>query len=257
MTKVRRPAPDERSNFRCSGASWSMRCGMRAVDERPARAAPHAIPGDASLPYRIYRDFLTPEHHAAILTWALDNEARFAPSVVGFATKSIQPTVRQSLFLRDLGPLEAVLRQRAMAILPQLFEDFSTRPFAVQGIELELVAHNDGAFYRRHIDTVTTDRPGYGDRILSGVYYFWREPKGFSDGALRLHRLGNSKQDGHFPDIPPLQNGLVAFRAWWPHEVMPVRCPSGAFANSRFAVNCWIYRARQIKDEPPSSGADA
>lgn len=233
--------------------SWAQCCGTQAVDETLARAAPDEVPDDPSLPYRIYRDLLSPEHHSAILAWALENESRFAPSAVGGVAKSIQPTVRQSVFLRDLGPLEAVLRQRITALLPQLFVDFSTRPFAVEGIELELVAHNDGAFYRRHIDTVTTDRPDYGDRILSGVYYFWREPKGFSEGALRLHRLGSSRQDGHFPDIPPQQNGLVAFRAWWPHEVMPVRCPSGAFADSRFAVNCWIYRARQAKDEPPAS----
>lgn len=225
------------------------------MDELATKAAPHPSPDDGPLPYRIYRDFLPPEHHAAILAWALDNQSRFAPSVIGGVAKSVQPTIRQSVFLRDFGPLEPVLRQRITALLPQLFSDFATRPFAVQGLELELVAHNDGAFYRRHIDTVTTERPGYGDRILSGVYYFWREPKGFDDGALRLYRLGSSGQHGHFPDISPLQNGLVAFRSWWPHEVMPVRCPSGEFADSRFAVNCWIYRARQTKDEPAEGAA--
>jgi Rps23 Pro-64 3,4-dihydroxylase Tpa1-like proline 4-hydroxylase len=234
---------------------------MLAVDQSPVQStlpAADATPDDALLPYRIYGDFLSREHHAALLAWALDNQSRFAPSAVGGVAKSVQPTVRQSLFLRDLGPLEAVLRQRITEQLPQVFADFSTRPFTLQGIELELVAHNDGAFYRRHIDTVTTDRPGYGDRIFSGVYYFWREPKGFSEGQLRLYRLGSgSREDGHFPDIPPPQNGLVAFRSWWPHEVRPVRCPSGQFADSRFAVNCWVYRARQAEDEPPAPRVEA
>lgn len=221
------------------------------MDDSPVKTAspaPHAIPGEMPLPYRLYRDFLSPEHHAAILTWALDNQARFAPSAIGGGINLIEPSIRQSLFLRDLGPLGPVLRHRIKDLLPQMFVDFSTRPFAVHGIELELVAHNNGAFYRRHIDTVTGDNPANGDRILSGVYYFWREPQGFSGGELRMHKLGGFKTDGHFHDIPPRQNGLVAFRAWWPHEVMPIRCPSGDFADSRFAVNCWVYRARQGKD---------
>lgn len=131
------------------------------MDQSPVQStlpSADATPDDALLPYRIYGDFLSREHHAALLAWALDNQSRFAPSAVGGVAKSVQPTVRQSLFLRDLGPLEAVLRQRITEQLPQVFADFSTRPFTLQGIELELVAHNDGAFYRRHIDTVTTDR---------------------------------------------------------------------------------------------------
>ena len=63
--------------------------------------------------------------------------------------------------------------------------------------------------------------------MVSGVYHFHREPKALSGGGLRLHRFG------------------ATLKA--PHEVRPVACPSMAFADSRFSVNCWIYRPR---DQP-------
>jgi Rps23 Pro-64 3,4-dihydroxylase Tpa1-like proline 4-hydroxylase len=117
-------------------------------------------------------------------------------------------------------------------------------PFDIHEIELELAAHNDGAHFQLHSDTYASHQPARGDRMLSAVYYFHRAPKRFEGGCLRLHRIGAQPGDeGH--DIPPEQNSLVVFPSWGPHEVMRVSCPSGEFADSRFAVNCWVYRARK------------
>jgi Rps23 Pro-64 3,4-dihydroxylase Tpa1-like proline 4-hydroxylase len=80
--------------------------------------------------------------------------------------------------------------------------------------------------------------------MLSAVYYFHRMPKAFSGGCLRLHRIGARPGDIGM-DVTPIDNSLVVFPSWAPHEVLPVRCLSGAFGDSRFAVNCWVYRARQ------------
>ena len=55
-------------------------------------------------------------------------------------------------------------------------------------VELELVAHNDGAFYARHIDTATGEDSNQV-RVLSGVYYFHAKPKAFTGGALRLFAI--------------------------------------------------------------------
>jgi Rps23 Pro-64 3,4-dihydroxylase Tpa1-like proline 4-hydroxylase len=109
--------------------------------------------------------------------------------------------------------------------------------------ETELVAHGDGAFYARHIDTQmqAQDRPGI--RVLSGVYYFHRLPKAFSGGALRLYGFGAG-----FVDIEPTHNSLLVFPSWARHEVRPVSCPSGAFMDSRFAINCWVYRPNPAGD---------
>jgi SM-20-related protein len=85
------------------------------------------------------------------------------------------------------------------------------------------------------------------DRILSAVYYFYREPKAFFGGALRLYRLNLrpstiSAHTNDFIDVEPLQNSLVAFPSWTTHEVRPVSCPTGNFSDYRFALNCWFCR---------------
>ena len=76
-------------------------------------------------------------------------------------------------------------------------------------------------------------------RALSGVYYLHRAPKGFSGGALRFYAIGDANR---FVDVEPVHNSLLVFPSWAPHEVMPISCPTGAFMDSRFAVNCWLHR---------------
>jgi SM-20-related protein len=112
-------------------------------------------------------------------------------------------------------------------------------PFVLARMEVELAAHGDSAFFRRHIDAPAPDptNPGKGLRMISGVYYFHGQPKGFSGGVLRLYGEG---PQAPFTDIAPTHNSLVAFPSWLPHEVMPVVCPSRRFADSRFAINCWF-----------------
>ena len=43
-------------------------------------------------------------------------------------------------------------------------------------------------------------------------------------------------------DVAPEKDSLLIFPSWALHEVMPVVCPSGEFADSRFSVNCWVWR---------------
>lgn len=197
--------------------------------------------GDVRLPFRIHRDFLTIGQRIAILAWALDNRARFRPAMLKSGLVDLE--VRRALYLRDLGPSRSILSRSVAELVPQLVRDLPLTPFVIGGLEMELVAYNDGAHFTLHTDTYTGERGRRGDRVLSGVYYFYREPKMFSGGALRLQKLGVSSDGGSFPDITPEQNSLVVFHSWWPHEVRPVVCPSCDFADSRFAVNVWVYRA--------------
>ena len=192
-------------------------------------------------PYRVYRDFLAEGTVGALLDHVLGREAEFAPTRVGQAQDAaINPEVRQSLSVRDLGDFRQVLDAQVRDRAPALMADLRMSPIARSKFELELVAHGDGAFFRRHIDTqVAGERQHI--RVLSGVYYFHREPKGFSGGALRLHAIGD---DARFIDIEPERNMLLVFPSWAPHEVLPVACPSQRFADARFAINCWIYAKR-------------
>ena len=154
--------------------------------------------------------------------------------------------MRVSTGTHELGPFKSILKSEMLALLPDLTEKLGATPVESPKVELQLVAHNDGAFYKRHIDTQTaSDR--YGIRVLSGVYYFHAEPKAFSGGALRLYAIGGDGQ--RYVDIEPTRNSLLVFPSWAPHEVIPISCPSKRFADSRFAINCWVYRTASSADQ--------
>ncbi|MCA1196390.1 2OG-Fe(II) oxygenase [Sphingomonas sp. R647] len=193
------------------------------------------------LPHLRVSSFLDPEMHAALLDWTLSNAARFVPAQL--AGGMVNPAARSALVLRDLGPLATPLDARMRAETSGWTASLRATRFETSEVELELAAHNEGAHFTLHTDTYASADAARGDRMLSAVYYFHRQPKGFDGGALRLHRLGAAPGDAG-EDITPDDNSLVVFPSWGPHEVMPVSCASGAFADSRFAVNCWIYRAR-------------
>jgi len=191
-------------------------------------------------PHLLIDDFLSAEERAGLLAWALANRQRFAPAQVD---TGVEETARKALSLRDLGPHADLFRQRLLARVDEWIAALRLSRFDPSLVELELAAHNDGAFFAIHGDSYRSDQPARGDRLLSGVYYFHREPVAFSGGQLRMHRPGAKPGDpGH--DIEPRQGRLVLFPSWWPHEVLKVHCPSGDFADSRFGVNCWIHRQR-------------
>jgi Rps23 Pro-64 3,4-dihydroxylase Tpa1-like proline 4-hydroxylase len=202
-------------------------------------------------PVAIHKQFLAPVDHAAMLDWALSNEPSFKASRL-FGDE-VDPGKRSSRSLRDLGPLRSILEGELAAHAPEIFHRTGTRPFEIAQYELEMVAYGDGAHFAAHTDipigTAHRDhgaRFGGFDRLLSGVYYFHAEPKGFTGGELRLFRFGSEAADGpeDWMDVPPEQNSLVVFPSWARHQVLPVSCPSNAFNDSRFAVNCWMCRGR-------------
>lgn len=190
------------------------------------------------LPHTVHRDFLPDDTVAALLEYAVAHETDFVPTEV--RSQRRDPTVRLSARLAQLGAFRPIIEHKIFALLPTLTDELHVAPFQVDTLEIELVAHGDGAFYKRHIDTRMAPVGEVGrSRVLSAVYYFFTDPKAFSGGALRLHGIGDRPD---FVDIEPVRNSLVVFPSWAPHEVMPVRCPSRRFVDSRFAINCWIYR---------------
>ena len=85
-------------------------------------------------------------------------------------------------------------------------------------------------------------------RELSCIYYVHRQPRGFAGGELRLYDCLESDGERRAAATPSrassrISNRMVAFRSDEFHEAMPVRCPSGEFADSRFAVTTWLHRA--------------
>ena len=194
--------------------------------------------------YAVIDNFIAAPLHADLLAFALARPSRFKPTGVQQAGANlIQPKMRQSLRCADqLGPHAPAFSALIHARLGELCAAAGIVPFAVAETELELAAHGDGGFYKVHYDTFTHQgrADGKSDRTLSAVYYFFRQPKGFSGGDLQLHRFGG----GLAARIEPCDNRLISFASIAPHEVLPIACPSGKFEDYRFSVNCWLHRPR-------------
>ena len=149
--------------------------------------------------------------------------------------------------MSDLGPFKQLIEQRVLGLVPEFIAQLGLTPFTPTGVELEAAAHGEGAFYRRHIDLFTAaERNEEADRLISLVYYFHKDPKSFSGGLLRLYPSPGvaGRLDEPATDVTPEQDLAIAFSSWLPHEILPVSCPSGQFSDSRFAINCWVLRAR-------------
>lgn len=199
-------------------------------------------------PYACYPDFLGQAQVGELLSWAIANRERFkaAPLAGGI----VDPDRRHSQRLLDMGSVRPWFEQHMRDHKSAFFAETGTKPFDVEFIELEIVAHGDGAHFAAHTDMpVGRGRAPLGgdgserqDRLLSAVYYFHREPKAFTGGQLRLFRLGaEGAADDHI-DLEPRQNSLVVFPSWARHEVRRVCCPSEQFEDSRFAINCWFCK---------------
>jgi SM-20-related protein len=178
-----------------------------------------------------------------LLHYAQSQRDNFIESGIGRGdNKRIDLTLRRSVRLKQLGDLQDELQARVRDALPAMFQQLRTTRFEPSKFELEIVAHNDGGFFARHRDADLDGPRRANDRVISAVYYFHRIPKSFSGGVLRICSFVGDKDTGAFVDIEPVNDTLVFFPSWFPHEVLTVACPSRRFEDSRFAINCWVRR---------------
>jgi SM-20-related protein len=190
-------------------------------------------------------NFLDAGEAAELLDFAIAHESSFKPTGVGPGDDV--SVVRVSRRLEEFGAFKQSIERRVEQLVPSLISQLGLPPFTPAGFETELVAHTDGAFYKRHIDLFTSPRDRecvMGDRLISVVAYFHRQPRAFDGGALRLYpQVDPAKPvtDGAI-DLVPEHNTAIAFSSWLPHEVQPVVCRTGQFEDARFAVNCWVLR---------------
>lgn len=193
------------------------------------------------------KDFLGTEICDQLLKFAIASEGAFHPTTVG-GMSATNPNVRRSVCIDSMGSFHELVEERVRRVVRKLTHDLRLSRFEPGIIDLQLVAHGDGGFYKRHIDTFTgTTRFINGDRAISCVYYFFNEPKSFSGGEIRFHPLPTkTKPAPESFEVPIINDTLVAFSSWIPHEVLAVSTPSGAFTDSRFSVNCWVHRPPRV-----------
>ena len=199
--------------------------------------------GMRGAPVLVLEEFLAPQELERLAQYVQAHETDFVLSEVvapGAAASTVDFEHRKSRVLFVLGEHEDVISGRILSYLPRILPAVGLQPFPIARVEAQITASNDGDFFRPHEDN---GDPPLRTRELTFVYFFHREPKGFSGGALRLYGLLEG-DDTAFVDVEPAQNSLLVFPAWAPHEVTPIACASSERADARYSVNCWLYRRR-------------
>jgi SM-20-related protein len=190
-----------------------------------------------SAKYVILRNFLSEAERSNLLNYVLTHETDFVPTTT--STGAID--YRKSKILYSFPEVADLMMPR---IQSALFTVFAHLPaFQSTDIEMQLTAHNDGNYYKIHNDNGSAE---VANRALTYVFYFYREPKGFSGGELRLYdskiENGFYQCAKSFREVVPENNSIIFFQSHAMHEVMPVNCRSQEFADSRFTINGWIRR---------------
>lgn len=181
-------------------------------------------------------DVLSPDEHAQLLKMVERTEASF----VGTTTSTARGNYRESSVLYQFAPFDELLRSKVRQLMPAVCEALKI-PVCTGNIEAQLTSHNDNNFYKVHNDNGSADT---AHRVLTFVYYFHRQPKGFSGGELRVydHKVHNGYHYAAdtYRTVEPTDNSIVFFASEEMHEVLTVHCESRAFMDSRFTINGWI-----------------
>jgi Rps23 Pro-64 3,4-dihydroxylase Tpa1-like proline 4-hydroxylase len=183
--------------------------------------------------------FLTGSELAWLMDLVLVSEASFVPARVSDDKESY----RKASALAAPEPLRQLFVKKIVALMPEVMPQLKLGRFPVGAIECQVTASREGDYFKAHTDAGANETH---KRQYTYVYYFNREPKGFTGGELRIYddviRNGKLAATDSYQVIEPQHNSIVFFQAAVMHEVMPVQVPSGQFGDSRFTVNGWIDR---------------
>jgi Rps23 Pro-64 3,4-dihydroxylase Tpa1-like proline 4-hydroxylase len=184
------------------------------------------------------------DQRQALLDYAVSQQKNFGPAAVADAQGAgVNEKIRRAQTLDQLGQVEGIFADRLKQHLQAALAKMNYPGFPVGRIELQITASGDGDYFKLHRDTSPDDT-----REISFVYFFYRDPRRFSGGELRLYETrmidGRLTPADHAHTLTPRQDTLLLFPSRNEHEVLPVRVPSGDFADSRFTVNGWIHRQK-------------
>lgn len=206
-----------------------------AIAERPEKLKARCV---------VLDEFLAPQELTELTRFTLENESQFQLSEVLSANAEkgvVNYDHRRSRVLMDLGRHQDMMLERIKSVLPRVFDQLGMEPFQISAVEAQVTASNDGDFFHFHSDNGSDH---VASRHLTFVYFFHREPRQFEGGELRIHdahlEAGEYVSEGSYQTIVPQQNQIVFFPCELMHEITPVQCSSGTFADSRFTLNGWL-----------------
>ena len=148
--------------------------------DRFVEHTPSAAPRTIRHPVVIVDELLTEAEWSALLARVLASEAQFQPS----GTHDARTDYRHSLVMNPPSELVQPVVGRVRSITPDVLPELRVQPIVVGIVEAQVTASVDGSFFGVHTDA---DRVKVPKRYLTYVYYFNRQPKGFSGGELRIY----------------------------------------------------------------------
>jgi len=178
-----------------------------------------------------------------LLAFAIAQQPAFFPATVSEGSGyAIDESLRRARVVRTFGEVQDRMKQRIGALAPSIARYLGISERLGTVIEAEMTAYNEGDFFTMHADA-GNERAA---RLISYVYYLCRDPKPFSGGQLRMfdsRALEDGTRDvGSAFEVDPLNNRIVLFASEHLHEVLPIRCASRQFVDSRFTINGWAHR---------------
>lgn len=157
------------------------------------------------------------------------------PKFVDASISGAREDWRSGSIVYDPPASGLLVGERVRAIAAEVAKRLGVASLAtIASLECQLALYGDGGFYKLHTDS---RGPDVERRVLSYVHYVSRRPRPFEGGALRVVAPG-----GGALEIDPEDGTTVFFPSELEHEVLPVRVPSGAFPDGRFAITGWIWR---------------
>ena len=188
-------------------------------------------------PYALIDDFLSASQLNDLLRYTINKQPDFLPTT----NSASDPNYRRSFYLAHFPEFSDLMVNLVRKISPQIIKHLDIKDFAIGQIESQMTAHNHGNYYKVHNDNGS---PDCASRILTYVYYYYREPKSFTGGELVIYdskiENGYSVAADSRKVIQPTNNTIIFFPSHCMHEVLPVSCPSEYFADSRFTINGWV-----------------
>lgn len=196
-----------------------------------------------SAPYVRIPNFLGTTANNEIMSFALSRSDDFFPS--GVKSSDLDKGgyhdagVRNSLTLARMDGLPTVFETDLRELIPVALDFLNIPAPEIFDLEIQLTTHNDGAFYKMHLDNHAASA---SSRQMTFVYYFHQDPALFSGGDIRLFdTIPQSEQIAEsYVDVEPVNNTLLLFSSDIPHEVLRVDCPTKKFADGRFTLNGWV-----------------
>ena len=211
-------------------ASWLVAIlSGKKLPNAPAQARP--------VPFVHRTDFLPPQQCKVLLALAQASRERFKPGLVGGGQGILDPDTRKALVERgvtveDVRPwLATHLRKAFSEALPRMGMCEPSQYW----IEMVMSAYLGGGFFAKHTDNGARVSRA---RMLSFAYYFHREPRCFSGGALLLH--DSDSNACAFTRIEPQHNSIVFFPSSCIHEITAIENDLDDFGGARFAIHGWL-----------------